>query len=102
MADVHPPTPSFAYRAQALDGQPFTGTIDAASADEARQRLEALRLRIIELAPSSSGSTAPAAAAMRGEDFLTFNQQLAYLAEAGMPMERGLRLIATDLRRGRI
>ena len=89
---------TFAYRAQSIDGQPLTGTIDAASPDQARERLESLRLRVIELAPSDR----PAATSrpLRGEDFLTFNQQLAHLTSAGMPLEQGLRLIAQDMHRG--
>ena len=46
--------------------------------------------------------TAPGGAALRGIDFITFNQQLAHLTSAGMPIERGLRLIAQDMRRGRV
>jgi type II secretory pathway component PulF len=91
---------TFAYRAQSIDGHPLTGTIDAASPDQARERLEALRLRVLELAPSAT----PAAAVrpLGGEDFLTFNQQLAHLTSAGMPLEHGLRLIAEDVRRGKV
>jgi type II secretory pathway component PulF len=91
---------TFAYRAQGIDGQPLTGTIDAASPDQARDRLESLRLRVIELAPSET----PGAAVrpLKGDDFLTFNQQLAHLTSAGMPLEHGLRLIAQDMRSGRV
>jgi general secretion pathway protein F len=35
------------------------------------------------------------------DDFLAFNQQLAQLATAGLPLEQGLRLIAEDVYRGR-
>src|SRR5207248_1636956 len=35
-----------------------------------------------------------------GEDFAAFNQQLAHLSSAGLPIEQGLRLIAEDLRHG--
>ncbi len=35
------------------------------------------------------------------EDFQAFNQQLAQLATAGLPLEQGLRLIAEDVYRGR-
>lgn len=91
---------SFAYRAQGFDGQPLSGTIDATSADSARERLESLRLRVLELAPASERATG--AARLGGEDFLTFNQQLAHLTAAGLPLEQGLRLIAQDLRRGRV
>ena len=91
---------TFAYRAQSIDGQPLTGTIDAASPDHARQQLESLRLRVLELAPAQSA--APATRPLRGEDFLTFNQQLAHLTSAGMPLEQGLRLIAQDMNRGAV
>jgi type IV pilus assembly protein PilC len=91
---------TFAYRAQGFDGQPLSGTIDADTADVARHRLESLRLRVLELAPVST--PAPAAGRLRGEDFATFNQQLAHLTAAGLPLEQGLRLIAQDLRRGQI
>jgi type IV pilus assembly protein PilC len=37
---------------------------------------------------------------LSGDDFSAFNHQLAYLSDAGMPIERGLRLIADDLRHG--
>jgi type IV pilus assembly protein PilC len=94
--------PVFAYRAQSLDGQPLSGTIDAASADQARERLESLRLRVLELGPATATMAAPGARALRGDDFITFNQQLAHLTAAGLPMEQGLRLIAQDLRRGRV
>jgi len=91
---------TFAYRAQSIDGQPLTGTIDAASPDHARQQLESLRLRVLELAPAQAA--APATRPLRGEDFLTFNQQLAHLTSAGMPLEQGLRLIAQDMNRGAV
>ncbi len=94
--------PVFAYRAQSLDGQPLSGTIDAASADQARERLESLRLRVLELGPATPATAAPGVRALRGDDFITFNQQLAHLTAAGLPMEQGLRLIAQDLRRGRV
>ncbi|MDB5324283.1 MAG: type secretory pathway, component PulF [Phycisphaerales bacterium] len=92
--------PTFAYRAQSLDGQPLSGTIDAATADQARERLESLRLRVLELEPAASAATS--VRALRGDDFVTFNQQLAHLTAAGLPMEQGLRLIAQDLRRGKV
>ncbi len=47
-----------------------------------------------------STGPAPRAKPLRGEDFLVFNQQLAQLAGAGLPVEQGLRLIAAEMRRG--
>lgn len=93
---------TFAYRAQSLDGQPLSGTIDAATADQARERLESLRLRVLELEPAAAAATTTTGRGLRGDDFITFNQQLAHLTAAGLPMEQGLRLIAQDLRRGRV
>src|SRR3982751_3260875 len=91
---------TFAYRAQSIDGQPLPGPIDPASPDQARERLESLRLRVLELAPAQSAA-APVRP-LKGEDFLTFNQQLAHLTSAGMPLEQGLRLIAQDMHRGSV
>ena len=95
-------SPTFAYRAQSLDGQSLSGTIDAATADQARERLESLRLRVLELEPAVAAASGGGSRALRGDDFITFNQQLAHLTAAGLPMEQGLRLIAQDLRRGRV
>lgn len=97
-SDAIPPLPTtFAYAAQTFDGQPLTGTIDAMSLDEASRRLANLRLRIIRLDPAAPP---PKARPLRGEDFAAFNQQLAQLAAAGLPIEQGLRLIAEDLGHG--
>ena len=90
---------SFAYRAQTEDGLPLSGTIDSTNADDARRQLSMLRLRIIDIAPSEKPTrTRP----LSGEDFAAFNQQLGHLTAAGLPMEHGLRLIAEDMRRGRL
>ncbi len=39
---------------------------------------------------------------LTGDSFLAFNQQLAHLTAAGMPVEQGLRLIAGDMESGRL
>ncbi|WP_428939929.1 type II secretion system F family protein [Fontivita pretiosa] len=88
---------TFAYMAQTLDGRPMSGTIEAASLEDASRRLSDLNLRVISLAPASRP---PRAKPLGGEDFAAFNQQLAHLASAGLPIEQGLRLIAEDLRDG--
>lgn len=101
-ASAHPsdlPDPStqpFVYRAQAPGGAPISGTIDAASENDARAKLGAMNLRTLELR-----SQAPSRPRRLGaDDIIAFNQQLAHLAQAGMPLEYGLRLIAQDMRRG--
>ena len=110
----HPaPTPAerieslaFAYRAQTRDGDAVSGTIDAGDLEDATRRLRAMGLRVLEIAaadgPMISGRAGRGGGALRGEDFLTFNQQLAHLTRAGLPVEQGLRLIAQDMRRGRL
>ena len=115
-----PPT-TFSFQAQSDDGQRLSGTIDASDADAALQRLLALRLRVIDVRPfapnapaggngdAAADAAAPAAPAaprpakpLRGDDFAAFNQQFAQLTRAGLPVEHGLRLIAADMRRGRL
>jgi type II secretory pathway component PulF len=99
IAAVATPT-TFAYQAQTADGQRLTGTIEAINAEEAGRRLEAMRLRVIEIGPAQPPPRT--GRPLRGDDFAAFNQQLAQLTAAGMPVEQGLRLIAADLRSGRL
>jgi type IV pilus assembly protein PilC len=93
----------FAYRALSRDGEPVSGSVEAADLEDAQRLLRAMGLRALEVSPAEA-SAAPrrAGGALRGEDFLTFNQQLAHLTRAGLPVEHGLRLIAQDMRRGRL
>ena len=96
---------SFAYRAQSRDGESISGTIEAADLDDAGRKLRGLGLRALEIAaaePSPATRRRGGGGALRGEDFLMFNQQLAHLTRAGLPVEQGLRLIAQDMRRGRL
>ena len=94
-----PASGSYAYRAQTHDGQAISGSLDATNSDEARSKLASLGLRLMELSakPVSLGPTRLGAG-----DFLAFNQQLAQLSSAGLPVEQGLKLIAQDLRGGRL
>ncbi|MDH3583348.1 MAG: type II secretion system F family protein [Phycisphaerae bacterium] len=89
----------FRYEAQTAQGQALSGTLEAANADEARWKLTGLGLRLLELEPARApGPGRP----LRGEDFAAFNHQLAQLTSAGLPVERGLRLIARDLHSRRL
>ncbi len=90
---------SFAYQAQTLHGQALAGTIDAASVDEAQRLLAGLRLRVLQIEPIARPQRAKP---LSGDDFAAFNLQLAHLTKAGLPVEHGLRLIAQDIRRGRL
>src|SRR5439155_7333432 len=97
------PTPepklTFAYQAQTLAGQAIAGTIDAADVEQAQRLLAALRLRVLHIEPVKP---LPRVRPLRAEDFASFNLQLAHLTAAGLPVEHGLRLIAQDMRRGRL
>jgi type IV pilus assembly protein PilC len=93
-------TSTFAYHAQAREGETIRGTIEATDLDEATRQLRGMGLRVLEIAPADR--PAPRAGALRGADFITFNQQLAHLTRAGLPVEHGLRLIGQDMRRGRL
>ncbi len=96
MTPSQPQSP-FAYRARTADGQSLSGTIDAAGIDEAHHRLQSLQLQVDDLQPVSRS---PRPRVVSGEDFLAFNQQLAGLTAAGLPLEQGLRFIAQDMRGG--
>lgn len=92
-------TTTFRYDAQGDDGQRVSGDIDAPGPDTAVARLGAMGLRALHIEPAGAGGTARP---LRPDDFLAFNQQLAYLAKAGLPLEQGLRMIGADIGRGRL
>ena len=89
---------TFRYSVQTPGGQTLEGVIRADDADTAHQALEQSSLRVLELERESQ----PAGIPLRGTDFFAFNQQLAQLTQAGLPVESGLRLIAQDMRSGRL
>lgn len=94
MAETAGHTAAFAYQAQTPQGQPLSGTIDAADIHAASRQLQSLQLRVTGIEPSEKKT---ARATLRGADFLAFNQQLAQLAGAGLPVERSLRLLAREM-----
>ncbi|MEM7624051.1 MAG: type II secretion system F family protein [Planctomycetota bacterium] len=89
---------TYRYSVQTLGGQTLDGVIRAEDADTAKQALEQSNLRVLEL----ERETKPSGSPLRGTDFFAFNQQLAQLTKSGLPVESGLRLIAQDMRRGRL
>lgn len=95
-----PPLPagSFAYQAQTADQQPVSGTIDALTLADARTKLARMNLRILDVRPEKL----PRPRRMAGEGLIAFNQQLAQLAQAGLPLEQGLRLIAREMHSRRL
>jgi type II secretory pathway component PulF len=87
---------TFAYDAQTDDGRRLSGTIEVADAEEAMSRLRSMRLRVLSLVPAQPKPPS-AGKALDGDDFIAFNEQIAQLAAAGLPLEQGLRLIAADI-----
>ena len=84
------------YRAVTSGGRMMKGTLEAGSGDEARLLLGELGLQVHSV-EASAAPPKPASPLGRNE-FLLFNQQLASMAQAGIPLERGLRELARDVR----
>ncbi|MBL7214187.1 MAG: type II secretion system F family protein [Phycisphaerae bacterium] len=83
----------FEYRSCTQAGRLMTGTIEAADIEQARVSLDELGLSITELEQAK----APVIPKSVGRnEFLMFNEQLASLTKAGIPLERGLRELAAD------
>jgi type IV pilus assembly protein PilC len=89
---------TFRYEGLAPDGGTVLGTIDAASEAEGRERLRSLTLSIRAFEPITPIRTTP----LNADDLAAFNDQLAQLARAGLPVEQGLKLLAGDMSRGRL
>ncbi|GAG07649.1 unnamed protein product, partial [marine sediment metagenome] len=82
------------YNALTSAGRVMKGTIEAGSQKEADELLKQMQLTVnwIEKAKPKKPKTAIG----RGE-FLLFNQQLASITKAGIPLERGLRELSSDV-----
>jgi type II secretory pathway component PulF len=70
------------------------GTIEAGSTEEAGQSLRQMGLNVSSL---EKGKPSRPKTAVGRSEFLLFNQQLASIAKAGIPLERGLRELAKDV-----
>jgi len=101
MTDAQDNPVVFEYRAQASDGAALSGVIEAADAEAAAWRLQTMGLTVVEIEPVLRDESTRRGS-VDGDDFAAFNEQLAMLAEANMPIEHGLRLIAEDLQNGRL
>lgn len=83
----------FEYQAVTSAGRLMTGTLEAANREQATEQLGQMQLTVNEL--EKSPSKLPRTALGRSE-FLLFNEQLAAITEAGIPLERGLRQLAQE------
>jgi type II secretory pathway component PulF len=83
----------FEYRSCTKAGRLMTGSIEAASVEQAQASLAELGLEVTELEQAKS---LPVPKAVGRNEFLLFNEQLASLTKAGIPLEWGLRELADD------
>lgn len=84
----------FDYSGQLQSGSLFEGTLEAATLDAARETLARLGVRVSQLRPAQ---VAAYATPLSLDDFLFFNEQLAALSKAGVPLENGLRQLVADV-----
>ena len=85
---------TFTYEALTASGRLMQGTLEAGSPAEAGQLLGQMHLTVntVQQAPAAR----PKSLVGRNE-FLLFNQQLASITKAGIPLERGLRELTSDM-----
>ena len=85
---------TFNYQALTPSGRLMKGTVEAGTLQEARTQLEQMQLTVnaVDKVTRSSGPRH-----LGRDEFLLFNQQLASLAQAGIPLEKGLRELSLDL-----
>ncbi|MHC4264586.1 MAG: type II secretion system F family protein [Planctomycetota bacterium] len=85
---------TFEYNALTQAGRAMKGTIEAGSTEEAHQLLEQMQLTINSIEEAKPQK--PKRPIGRSE-FMLFNQQLASITKAGIPLERGLRELSKDI-----
>lgn len=83
----------YRYKALTDAGRLMAGTIEAGGTKEARGILEAMNLSVQEL---ETAEVRTQSTAVGRNEFLLFNQQLASITKAGIPLEQGLRQLARD------
>lgn len=84
----------FRYDALTTGGRLMKGTIEAGSSEDASGQLAAMGLLVSSLDKAQKEQLRTA---VGRNEFLLFNQQLASITRAGIPLERGLRELAQDV-----
>ena len=103
MTDAAATTFDFTALAAGHPGGPtLRGSVEATHPASAEAAIVALGLRPVRVTPAVDEPVVAASAAPAGADFYAFNQQLAHLTRAGLPVEPGIRLLAEDAGRGRL
>lgn len=101
MPDQPAESRSFEYEAQTADGAALSGVITAADGEQAQWRLAAMGLRVLRIGPVKEKSPVRIGA-IKPAEFRMVHQQLASLTSAGLPLERGLRLMGRELRSSKL
>ncbi|MHC5180970.1 MAG: type II secretion system F family protein [Planctomycetota bacterium] len=83
----------FEYRSVTTAGRLMTGTIEAADIEQAKASLGEMNLQVTELEKTKEST---ASKSIGHNEFVLFNEQLASLTKAGIPLEQGLRELAHD------
>lgn len=83
----------FEYRSVTQSGRLMTGAIEAADIEQAKSSLDEMNLQVTELEKTKEH---PASKSIGRTEFMLFNEQLASLTKAGIPLEQGLRELAQD------
>ncbi len=84
----------FEYNALTASDRLMTGIIEAGSPEQAIELLEQMKLKVnsLEKAKAQRPKTP-----IGKTEFILFNQQLASLTKAGIPLEKGLRALSKDV-----
>ena len=85
---------TFEYNALTSAGRLMKGTIEAGSREEASELLKQMQLSVNSI--DKAKPKKPRTAIGRNQ-FMLFNQQLASITKAGIPLEKGLRELSTDV-----
>ncbi|NQV32102.1 MAG: type II secretion system F family protein [Phycisphaeraceae bacterium] len=84
----------FQYQALTQAGRLMTGQLEAGSSDEAQTQLGEMNLTVDSLQKIKKATLKTA---VGRNEFLLFNQQLASITKAGIPLEQGLREVSRDI-----
>ena len=84
----------FQYQALTQAGRLMKGTLEAGSPSEASDLLSQMELTVQSVEKTVASK---AATPIGRNEFVLFNQQLASIAKAGIPLERGLRELSHDI-----
>jgi type IV pilus assembly protein PilC len=86
--------PLFDYAGQLQSGWAFQGTLEAQSREHAEAMLADMGVRVTWLRPARRMAYV---APLSLDDFLFFNEQIAAMVKAEIPLEEGLRQLAADV-----